>query len=72
MRDLQDAARIADLLPAASSAIVVGGGFLGMEVGSTLRHHGMTVTAVDRVPPLLEVRRRDDHAPLYANRESVE
>ena len=55
VRDVKDAARIAELLPAASSAIVVGGGFLGMEVGSTLRNHGMTVTVVGREPPLLRM-----------------
>lgn len=52
VRDLKDAARIAERVPTASSAIVIGGGFLGMEVGSTLRHHGMKVTVVDKEPPL--------------------
>lgn len=52
VRDLRDAARIAERVSSASNAIVVGGGFLGMEVGSTLRHHGLDVTIIDRFPPL--------------------
>ena len=52
VRDLGDAIAIAERRADASSAIVVGGGFLGMEVASTLRHHGVEVTVVDMEPPL--------------------
>lgn len=52
VRDLADAEAIARRRADASSAVVVGGGFLGMEVASTLRHHGLAVTVVDMEPPL--------------------
>lgn len=52
VRTLDDAAAIAERLLRASSAVVVGGSFLGMEVASTLSHHGLAVTVVDRVSPL--------------------
>ncbi|MBL5972252.1 MAG: ferredoxin reductase [Candidatus Leucobacter sulfamidivorax] len=52
VRDLGDAAAIAERLADASSAVVVGGGFLGMEVASTLHRHGIEVTVVDMEPPL--------------------
>lgn len=55
VRTLQDAAAIAERVPSAASAIVVGGGFLGMEVASTLRHHGVRVTVVARSRPLQRV-----------------
>ena len=52
VRTLDDADRIAERLSGARSAVVVGAGFLGMEVASTLRAHGLSVTVVDREPPL--------------------
>ncbi|QDZ13599.1 NAD(P)/FAD-dependent oxidoreductase [Humibacter ginsenosidimutans] len=52
VRTLADAEAIAERRADASSAVVVGGGFLGMEVASTLRHHGLEVTVVDMEPPL--------------------
>lgn len=53
VRTLEDAAAIADRLTTASTVVVVGGGFLGMEVASTLMHHGVDVTVVAREEPLL-------------------
>lgn len=52
LRDLGDARSLRDDLPAASSVLVVGGGFLGMEIASTCRELGKDVTVVDREPPL--------------------
>jgi 3-phenylpropionate/trans-cinnamate dioxygenase ferredoxin reductase component len=52
LRDLPDAMVIAERASHATSAIVVGGGFLGMEVASTLLDLGLAVTLVDREPPL--------------------
>ena len=52
VRTLDDAESIAAALVEARTAIVVGAGFLGMEVASTLRHHGLEVTVIDRDPPL--------------------
>lgn len=55
IRTLQDSLQVGELAKSASSAIVVGAGFLGMEVASTLASLGLTVTVVDRDPPLVRL-----------------
>lgn len=55
VRTLSDVESIAGRVPAAKSAIIVGAGFLGMELASTLSSHGLAVTVVDRDPPLMRV-----------------
>lgn len=55
VRTLTDAQAVADRIVGASSAVIVGAGFLGMEVASTLRQQGLAVTVVDRDPPLHRV-----------------
>lgn len=52
VRTMADAEGIAAALPGAKTAIVIGAGFLGMEVASTLVDHGLEVTVIDRDPPL--------------------
>lgn len=52
VRDHTDCIELRSELPAASTVLVVGGGFLGMEIASTLREMGKTVTLLDREPPL--------------------
>lgn len=52
VRTLADVAAVHERLGTSGDAVVVGAGFLGMEVASTLRHHGLDVTVVDRDPPL--------------------
>ncbi|MDR7303017.1 NAD(P)/FAD-dependent oxidoreductase [Haloactinomyces albus] len=52
VRTLDDATALGDRIGAADSVLVVGGGFLGMEVASTCAELGLTVTVVDRDPPL--------------------
>lgn len=57
-RTLQDARRIADLLPDVRQAVVVGGGTLGLEWVEGLRHQGLAVTYILRerqfMPRLLD------------------
>jgi NADPH-dependent 2,4-dienoyl-CoA reductase/sulfur reductase-like enzyme len=52
LRSHGDCARLRADLTAASSVLVVGGGFLGMEIASTARGLGKDVTVVDLAPPL--------------------
>jgi NADPH-dependent 2,4-dienoyl-CoA reductase/sulfur reductase-like enzyme len=52
LRSHGDCARLRDDLGTASSVLVVGGGFLGMEIASTARALGKDVTVVDLAPPL--------------------
>lgn len=53
VRDLDDAVRLRAIFAEAASLIVVGGGFLGMEIASTARGLGLDVTVVDQDPPLV-------------------
>ncbi|MDQ6934341.1 MAG: FAD-dependent oxidoreductase [Actinomycetota bacterium] len=55
IRTLTDVEAIAERVPHADSAVIVGGGFLGMEVASTLSSLGLSVTVIDRDPPLLRL-----------------
>ncbi len=52
MRDVGDCITLREELEGASSVLVVGGGVLGMEIASTLRGLGRTVTVLDREPPM--------------------
>ena len=52
LRSHGDCARLRDDLATASSVLIVGGGFLGMEIASTARALGKDVTVVDVAPPL--------------------
>lgn len=52
LRTRGDCTRLRGELAAAASVLVVGGGFLGMEIASTARALGKGVTVVDLAPPL--------------------
>jgi NADPH-dependent 2,4-dienoyl-CoA reductase/sulfur reductase-like enzyme len=52
LRSYDDGLRLRDHLARVSSVLVVGGGFLGMEIASTARALGRDVTVVDLAPPL--------------------
>lgn len=52
LRTHGDCTRLREDLAGASSVLVVGGGFLGMELASTARALGKEVTVVDLAPPL--------------------
>ncbi len=47
LRDLEDADRLAELLPAATNVVVVGGGFIGLEAAAVCRNKGKQVTVVE-------------------------
>lgn len=52
LRSHGDCELLRDDLAAASSVLIIGGGFLGMEIASTCRELGKDVTVVDLAPPL--------------------
>jgi 3-phenylpropionate/trans-cinnamate dioxygenase ferredoxin reductase component len=52
LRTYNDGLRLRDHLRRVSSLLIVGGGFLGMEIASTARALGRDVTVVDLAPPL--------------------
>ncbi len=53
VRCLDDSLALAAALAGARSVAVLGGGFLGMELASSVRDMGLDVTVVDVAPPLL-------------------
>lgn len=52
VRDLDDVRALGACLHNARSVVVIGAGFLGMEVASSCRKLGLAVTVIDRDPPL--------------------
>ncbi|WP_280426649.1 NAD(P)/FAD-dependent oxidoreductase [Nocardia carnea] len=52
IRDMDDVRTLGPSLRRARSVVVVGAGFLGMEIASTCAHLGLAVTVIDRDPPL--------------------
>lgn len=55
LRDVKDAVRIREQLKQTKSrkAVVIGGGFIGVEVSENLTHQGIQVTIVDLAPQIL-------------------
>jgi NADPH-dependent 2,4-dienoyl-CoA reductase/sulfur reductase-like enzyme len=53
LRSLSDADRLRDLIRPAARAVIVGGGYIGLETAEALRLQGMAVTVVEAMPRLL-------------------
>ena len=53
LRDVEDVDALAAAASNASSAVVVGGGFIGVEVAENLRHLGLDVTLVEAASQIL-------------------
>ncbi len=54
LRTIADAKRLAKDLQPGRRMVVIGGGFIGLEVASSAAKHGLEVTVVERQPMLLE------------------
>jgi NADPH-dependent 2,4-dienoyl-CoA reductase/sulfur reductase-like enzyme len=54
LRSLEDATAIRTAAGDAREAVVIGGGFIGMEVAASLRHIGLEVTLVNRASGLFQ------------------
>lgn len=82
VRTIDDIEAIKGRLPGVSSAVIVGAGFLGTEVGSTLCDRGIAVTIVTIDPPLVPqlgswmadflVQRAVDRGVTFQTVQSVE
>lgn len=53
LRNVEDAVSMKERLPEAKEAIVVGGGFIGLETAENLKHAGLKVTLVEAAPHIL-------------------
>ncbi|MEI5995787.1 FAD-dependent oxidoreductase [Paraburkholderia bengalensis] len=53
LRDLRDARRLAASARSARRAVVIGGGYIGLEAAASLRQQGLDVTVVETEPRLL-------------------
>ncbi|MHB1392257.1 MAG: FAD-dependent oxidoreductase [Clostridia bacterium] len=71
LRSVSDAFAIRELLDSgrAKKAVVVGGGFIGLEAAENLKHRGMDVTIVELVPHILPPF--DEEIALYAQNHKI-
>jgi CoA-dependent NAD(P)H sulfur oxidoreductase len=53
LRSFLDADRLRQLTPSLSRAVIIGGGYVGLEMAETFRSLGMAVTIVEAMPRLL-------------------
>ena len=53
LRDMDDALALKARFATATSVLIIGGGFLGMEIASTARTLGLDVTVIDMLPHLV-------------------
>lgn len=53
LRDVEDLDRISSVVAGARSAVIVGGGFVGLEMAENLRGRGLDVTVVELAPQVL-------------------
>ena len=54
VRDLSDIDRISSELDGCEQAVVIGGGYIGLEAAATLNKKGLTVTVVEMAPRILQ------------------
>ena len=54
LRDLADAQALQSQAGAGKSAVVVGGGYIGLEAAASLRQQGMNVTVLEAMPRILQ------------------
>lgn len=53
VRSVEDSERILALAKKGGRAVVIGGGFVGVEIAENLAHHGLSVTMVEAAPQVL-------------------
>ncbi len=70
LRNLEDTDRIAAAMPQAQCAVVVGGGFIGLEVAEQFSRRGMQVTLVEMQPQVLPLLDMEMAEPLHREIEA--
>jgi NADPH-dependent 2,4-dienoyl-CoA reductase/sulfur reductase-like enzyme/rhodanese-related sulfurtransferase len=67
LRDLRDADRLHAAVQGAARAVVIGGGFIGVEMAENLVHRGVATTIVELAPQILPPWDAEMVAPLAAH-----
>ena len=65
LRNLEDTDRIASAMPHARRVVVVGGGFIGLEVAEQFCHRGLEVSLVEMQPQVLPLLDTEMAEPLH-------
>jgi len=66
LRDLYDADRIRGLRGAQKRAVIIGGGYIGLETAATLRSAGMAVTVLEALPRVMQRVTAPDVSAFYS------
>ena len=69
LRNLEDTDRIAEAMPDARRAVVVGGGYVGLETAEQFRRKGMDVALVEMQPQVLPLHDPEMVEPLHRQLE---
>jgi NADPH-dependent 2,4-dienoyl-CoA reductase/sulfur reductase-like enzyme len=69
LRNLEDTDRIAEAMPGAQRAVVVGGGYVGLETAEQFRRKGLEVALVEMQPQVLPMHDSEMVEPLHRQLE---
>ena len=69
LRNLEDTDRIAEAMPEAQRAVVVGGGYVGLETAEQFRRKGLEVALVEMQPQVLPMHDPEMVEPLHRQLE---
>ena len=69
LRNLEDTDRIAEAMPDAQRAVVVGGGYVGLETAEQFRRKGLEVALVEMQPQVLPLHDPEMVEPLHRQLE---
>ena len=69
LRNLEDTDRIAEAMPEAQRAVVVGGGYVGLETAEQFRRKGLEVALVELQPQVLPLHDPEMVEPLHRQLE---
>lgn len=69
LRNLEDTDRIAEAMPLATRAVVVGGGYVGLETAEQFRRKGLDVALVELQPQVMPIFDHEMVEPLHRQLE---
>jgi len=69
LRNLEDTDHIAEAMPGAQRAVVVGGGYVGLETAEQFRRRGLEVALVEMQPQVLPLHDHEMVEPLHRQLE---